>query len=193
MGTRNLTCVFYQGEYKVAQYGQWDGYPDGAGVDILRFLHSVNLDVFKERVAACRFATEQEIDEINAEIKKIRQSLPEYDWAKQYPQFSRDTGNSILQAITFDCVTELLNNIEFAADTLSCEWAYVIDLDKNTFEVYDGFNTDKPAEDERFAWLLDKCENENSVVKHVISYPLNELPDEKVFCEYFKTRAEIGT
>ena len=27
MGTRNLTCVFKDGEYKVAQYGQWDGYP----------------------------------------------------------------------------------------------------------------------------------------------------------------------
>ena len=26
MGTRNLTAVFMDGEYKVAQYGQWDGY-----------------------------------------------------------------------------------------------------------------------------------------------------------------------
>ena len=27
MGTRNLTVVYLDGQYKVAQYGQWDGYP----------------------------------------------------------------------------------------------------------------------------------------------------------------------
>lgn len=26
MGTRNLTVVYIDGKYKVAQYGQWDGY-----------------------------------------------------------------------------------------------------------------------------------------------------------------------
>ena len=38
MGTRNLTCVFVNGEYKVAQYCQWDGYPSGQGLTILNFL-----------------------------------------------------------------------------------------------------------------------------------------------------------
>lgn len=33
MGTRNLTAVYIDGEYKVAQYGQWDGYPEGPGAD----------------------------------------------------------------------------------------------------------------------------------------------------------------
>lgn len=27
MGTRNLTMLISDGETKVAQYGQWDGYP----------------------------------------------------------------------------------------------------------------------------------------------------------------------
>lgn len=31
MGTRNLTAVYLDGQYKVAQYGQWDGYPEGRG------------------------------------------------------------------------------------------------------------------------------------------------------------------
>lgn len=31
MGTRNLTAVYLDGQYKVAQYGQWDGYPEGQG------------------------------------------------------------------------------------------------------------------------------------------------------------------
>ena len=36
MGTRNLTKVINeQGEVVVAQYGQWDGYPSGQGVNAL--------------------------------------------------------------------------------------------------------------------------------------------------------------
>lgn len=38
MGTRNLTMVIdRKGEIKVAQYGQWDGYPSGQGATILEF------------------------------------------------------------------------------------------------------------------------------------------------------------
>lgn len=35
MGTRNLTAVYLDGQYKVAQYGQWDGYPEGQGITAL--------------------------------------------------------------------------------------------------------------------------------------------------------------
>src|SRR3546814_20563425 len=38
MGTRNLTCVVVDGAYKVAQYGQWDGYPSGQGATARAFL-----------------------------------------------------------------------------------------------------------------------------------------------------------
>lgn len=38
MGTRHLIEVVVDGQIKVAQYGQWDGYPSGQGVDVLKFL-----------------------------------------------------------------------------------------------------------------------------------------------------------
>jgi hypothetical protein len=34
MGTRNLIAVFFDGEYRVAQYSQWDGYPEGQGGNV---------------------------------------------------------------------------------------------------------------------------------------------------------------
>ena len=38
MGTRNLTMVIHKEEPKIAQYGQWDGYPSGQGSTALKFL-----------------------------------------------------------------------------------------------------------------------------------------------------------
>ena len=38
MGTRSLIAVQLDGEYKIAQYSQWDGYPEGQGLGCLNFL-----------------------------------------------------------------------------------------------------------------------------------------------------------
>lgn len=55
MGTRHLICVSHNDQCKVAQYGQWDGYPAGQGVNILAFLRemtAINLVLFGNRVDA---------------------------------------------------------------------------------------------------------------------------------------------
>jgi hypothetical protein len=49
MGTRNLTMVISKGEYKIAQYGQWDGYPSGQGSVVLNFLMNLDVDLNKFR------------------------------------------------------------------------------------------------------------------------------------------------
>jgi hypothetical protein len=38
MGTRHLILVYYKGQYRICQYGQWDGQPDGQGLTCLHFL-----------------------------------------------------------------------------------------------------------------------------------------------------------
>ena len=71
MGTRNLTCVYKNGEYRVAQYGQWDGYPEGQGVTILEFLHRVNINEFRNAIDKCTWITEDEINEINEALINV--------------------------------------------------------------------------------------------------------------------------
>lgn len=41
MGTRNITRVILNGQMKVNQYCQWDGYPDGRGIDVLTFMRDI--------------------------------------------------------------------------------------------------------------------------------------------------------
>jgi hypothetical protein len=44
----------------------------------------------------------------------------------------------------------LVNNIDFCKDSVLCEWAYVIDFDLNTFEVYEGGNKTPLKKNARF-------------------------------------------
>lgn len=130
MGTRHLVAVVSDGAFKVAQYGQWDGYPSGHGLTALRFLREVDLEAFKARVDQCRALTPEEVQQVEATK----------NWPAVYPHLSRDAGAEILKMVaTSDSGLALNYSVEFAADSLFCEWAYVIDLDAGTFEVYKGF------------------------------------------------------
>lgn len=169
MGTRNLTCVVKDGDYKVAQYGQWDGYPEGQGATILEFLSSgLDRKLFESRLDDCVFITDEQIEKLWS--KGVKQ------FGTMYPELSRDTGAEILSLIQKSTAPVWLSNgIEFAKDGLFCEWCYVIDLDKNTFEVYEGFGKTSMSEDERF--YADKVDGSGYFpVHHVVSFCLDDLP-----------------
>lgn len=144
MGTRGLTCVVIDNEYKIAQYGQWDHYPEGQGLTILDFLRSLDtpaaLELFITKVRALNWLTPEQIKKVNATE----------NWPDKYPYLSRDMGGGILGYITFNEVLGLVNETEFAKDSLFCEWAYVVDIDKMTLEVYRGFNKQPVDSSERF-------------------------------------------
>ena len=43
MGTRHMVGVVLDGDFKIAQYGQWDGYPEGQGKTVLDFLRKADI------------------------------------------------------------------------------------------------------------------------------------------------------
>lgn len=179
------------GEYKVAQYGQWDGYPSGQGLSILNFLQSDQLVAFKENLPKCSWISEDDIAKYWSEFGvNIREngsvSYEIYNkFSAKHPQLSRDTGADVLKIIASapDGV-KLRNDYGFSRDSLFCEWAYVIDFDKNTFEVYQGFN-DKPLDkSERFySEVLTQYSSNNTYypVKLLTSFDLSNLPSEDEF------------
>ena len=178
MGTRNLTCVFLDGEYKVAQYGQWDGYPDGQGLTALTFLRNVNHDYFKDAVRACTFIDEEERD------KRYKEKEPLSIKTNSY-QLSRDHGATILWLVA-GRINELYNEIDFAKDSVMCEWCYVIDFDTNTFEIYKGFREEPNSPENRFQVeepYIGYNETKYYAVELKNSYPLDALPNNEQFLE----------
>lgn len=192
MGTRNLTMVFMDGEYKVTQYGQWDGYPEGQGMICLKFLREqMNEAGFREQVRKVHFIGEEERKALFAAFGADADGyigVADYNRISQmYPELNRDTGADILQMIQEGAVHFLSDDLSFAADGLFCEWAYVIDLDKRTFEVYTGFHKEPVTEHDRFYFLKDKANKDYPCVRLEHSWSLDDLPTEEEFLAAFRT------
>lgn len=189
MGTRNLTLVQLNGAYKVAQYGQWDGYPSGNGLIVLNFLKNHDLEIFCDKVKHAHLITEEELinywSELGVDVRK--EKFISMDLSDQFkalhPSLNRDMGADILEYIyTNEGRIDLENSLDFAKNSLFCEWAYVIDLDNNTFEVYEGFNKMALSEKDRF-YFNGYSSDGYFPIKLKKSYDLNNLPNEETFLE----------
>lgn len=168
MGTRNLTVVIQNNEVKVAQYGQWDGYPSGQGATIVEFIleklnTESNLKEFREKVASTYFISHEEILDLWVEAGADRDSdfvtfVVSNRFNANHPQLDRDMGSKVLYFINNSTTpVQLKNSYDFASDSLFCEWAYVIDLDNLVLEVYKGFNKQPIDESNRFFNLMESC------------------------------------
>lgn len=141
MGTRNLTIVKSKGKTKVAQYGQWDGYPTGQGQTIATFISRYNMETFKNKVDALgEWTPEQREAAVKAlGITSSWITMEEADRMKaKYPEFDRDQGAGILELIMQGVVQRVQLNEEFKNDTLFCEYYYIIDLDNKTVSMNGG-------------------------------------------------------
>lgn len=205
MGTRHLIAVFCNGEYKVAQYGQWDGYPEGQGTGVLSFLHKMDEQRFRNQLQLTSWTSNEELNALKAKFMKgkgakLFTASVSDSFAAMFPEFSRDTGSDILEYVYTSefPVIKLHNDITFAADSLFCEWAYVIDMDKRTFEVYVGFNHEELTPADRFYFLREyenKFKDEDAPydgakqyhgVKMIKMWSFDALPTEEEFLDSFK-------
>ena len=195
MGTRNLTAVYVDGEYRIAQYGQWDGYPDGQGMTCLGFVRDdMDEKLFRERLKEVRFLTKEEIGELYKKYGEDEQGmirLIDYDvLVRDHPGLSRDYGAKILYEVQQGKVKELSNAAPFAAEGMWCEWAYVIDLDKRTFEVFSGCTRFPLQPGERF-YEYHHMESDGYGGVHLRkSWNLDELPSNEEFLKAFAYECE---
>lgn len=192
MGTRNLTCVIKDGKVRVAQYGQWDGYPSGNGFKIIDFINSVDMKKFAEQIEKTVFLTKEESEQLwkdfiktievktDTELMQLEKGYLNPDqsekWKEFAPTMSRDVGADILQKIFYSTKEkiDLIDQFEFGKDSLFCEWAYVVNLDNNTLDCYSGFNQVKEKQAE--LWYIEKPDGEYYGISFLKSYPFDQLP-----------------
>ena len=177
MGTRHITAVVSEGEFVVAQYGQWDGYPTGAGNDIVAII-SGKIDQLKASLKHIvpvdsgtveRYWSECGAQEWGADMETCQR------FKAKYVTLDRDTGPDVLNILIHTEVpVELYLSVDFIANGLLCEWVYVVDLDSNTFEIYQGFQI-HPSEN-RFSSMFEGAINGYYPPKLVATYPLDDLP-----------------
>jgi hypothetical protein len=128
MGTRNLTKVIDKdGVTKVAQYGQWDGYPEGQGVNAL--IHAYSHRLLESKLDNCHFLSDEEIEGYDSILGVSGKPIVEV-----YPTLSRDTCAEILGYVTYSVgEVPLVDHSDFESDGLFCEGVYTINFQTREF------------------------------------------------------------
>lgn len=177
MGTRHLIRIIDStGIIRAAQYGQWDGYPSGQGVDLLEHMHDLGFASaetraeFDSALQNTVFVNDEDIEIIDKRIKEQGLTL-----SKDLPAFSRDTSADLLPIIMSpdrdgmaacafdrDDKLRLQNSITFGVDTVMCEWVYEINM-----SALDGVGTFSVRRDD-----------ESPVIA---TFRLDQLPDRATF------------
>ncbi len=158
MGTRGLTVVYKDGTHKIAQYGQWDHYPEGQGLTALQFLRDTTADVgawqgFLD--ALDRVSFHPGPDALIAD----------------FPLMDRDHGAEILEMVAASADPVVLrDSLRFALDGLFCEWVWVVDLDAGTFGTC----------------AFEKGHGGAIIMGPGLTWPLADLPSDAVFLAAFK-------
>jgi hypothetical protein len=134
MGTRNLTVVIDKaGQTKVAQYGQFDGYPSYSGITALEFLRDDgNRALLSAKLDLVQFVGDEEVNELYSQFDKT--DWENKDFLNAYPGLHRDTGVDILSVVANAIApVKTVDNTDFANDSLFCEGIYEVDFSTNKF------------------------------------------------------------
>jgi hypothetical protein len=182
MGTRGAFGVRVDGVDKVG-YNQFDSYPSGQGVEVLKFVRAfVASPKFGAEVVALAKALIL-VDDKKKPTKAQQAALKEWsnldvsersltDWYCLLHKTHGDIAKTLLCGYVVD-------HLSFLTDSLFCEWAYIVNFDERTLEVYSGFQKE-PHEKGRYA-ATKPNRDDYYPVGLVKAYSFDALPTDKRF------------
>jgi hypothetical protein len=192
MGTRHLICVFYRGRFVIAQYGQFDGYPEVQGLAVITFLLAPgNIARLKAGLTHTYTPTAEEVEEMTRSIARqgeeyhaalVRGEVSVMSRMKPTcPSMWRETSAGVLEVVAGATAAggavPIYQELGFIHDGLFCEWAYVVDLDAEVLEVYSGVEKEREGSSQR---LKDVDGAEKGWVPALVkSFAFGELPGTK--------------
>ena len=130
MGTRFLICIQLDNHYRAAQYGRYDGGLSSQGKEIVQFIMCQMNSSFMENLRTITYISEDSVEPDNTNVY--------YE------------GSMFLELIRKQSNLELIDSIDFAYDSLFCDYCYVLNMDNNTLEIYRGMNTTPLQPSDRF-------------------------------------------
>ena len=144
MSTRGLTGFRLDGTLK-AMYNHSDSYPEHLGQQVVEFCRLVedwSNPIIKERVANVKLVRQDAKPSKKKILKYAKYAnlalgaldpLGECDW---YSLLRDLQGVGILNQVIRGKVKHMTDDGDFLVDGLFCEWAYIINLDEETLEVW---------------------------------------------------------
>lgn len=138
MGTRGLIGFHSEGINKVT-YNHFDSYPSGLGYQAIKDTHKLLEDPeFKQKVDALQLVNEESkptAEQITA-LKKYFNPNVSTGSEQEWYALLRDVQGDVKENLKCGY---MIDSEIFAKSSLFCEWGYVINLDTEQFEVYQGF------------------------------------------------------
>lgn len=174
MGTRGLMGFAYDGELK-GQYVHFDAYPDGLGADIAKWIKTINSDT-RFRLVVEKFKELIAVDEDVPATEDQKLALLRY-YDPKVSTGSTDDWYALLRNTQGDPDAMLtagfyIEGMDFARNSLFCEWAYVVDLDRKVLEVYKGFQKSPPT---RGRWAGEGARGGYCPVELIKEYSFEEI------------------
>ncbi len=176
MGTRGCWGFYRQGRSaNKLTYNHMDSYPEFLGENVVNFIKDTPVSLLN-----------QIFDKIILVDNETRPSDKEIMECSKYSNTDVSTGSlhdwyCLLREaqgepnLYKEDLRYMIDNGEFIKDSLFCEWAYVINLDTNELEIYQGFRKKPNTRDNRYRII--KPSNGYYACEMIISFPLSEIPD----------------
>ena len=128
MGTRGLVIIKVDNnEYGL--FSQYDSYIGGLGYHIINQLRSLcreNLEFYKQNIRDISWTKDNESIDLPAKLS--------VELIKSNSILGLTSSEQDIREV-FERKLPVCNNIDFAKDTLFCEYIYTIDLDKEEFKI----------------------------------------------------------
>jgi hypothetical protein len=139
MGTRGLMAFARNGEVK-AFYNHFDSYPSGLGEEMVKWVLNRQGD-FSEAIEQFEMlvAVSEDVppttDQKLALLRYLNLNVSTQTSDDWYSLLRETQGNPV-EALKAGFYVDYF---KFGFDSLFCEWAYVVDLDRQVLDVYKGF------------------------------------------------------
>lgn len=152
MGTRHIIAVVKDGELKISQYGQWDGYFSCKGVEFVDWVrenlkrkearaYEYVIEKFKQKLDCCKPVPNEWVEKFYTTIKQFSiMGDDKEEFAipvtQLMPMFHRDTSIKMLDLIAdireyeYNSEPKKFYPVQIETDTCMIEYIYVLDMDK---------------------------------------------------------------